>query len=203
MYPLTLIPEASSTCESVGPLAAWASAAVGAANAAETADAMRSFFIRASFRGGKILPLPFISASNLPGCLMPGRIGPSPETPSPYLPDPDQRLPGFARAALLKNVKNCRSRNPGNPRKDRLKKDFFQLPCCGGPMGAARRAAMMEMEAIPVRLKVHEFQREFTRLHLQHPQGLFAVQPPHDDPRAARAPAAPREIGRASCRERV
>jgi len=36
---------------------------------------------------------------------LPGRIGLSPETPSPYLPDPDQRLPGFARAALLKNVK--------------------------------------------------------------------------------------------------
>src|SRR5437773_4555101 len=192
MYPLTLRPEASSTCERVGALAAWASASVGAANAAETADAMRSFFIERPFVVGKILPLPFFSASNLPGCLMPGRIGPSPETPSPYLPDPDQRLPGFARAVLLKNVKNCRSCNPGNPRKDRPKMDFFQLPCCGGPMGAARRAAMMEMEAIPVRLKAHEFQREFTRLHLQHPQGLFAVQPPHDDPRAARAPAAPR-----------
>src|SRR6266480_384975 len=135
MYPLTLIPEASSTCESVGPLAAWASAAVGAANAAETAAAMRSFFIRASFRGGKILPLPFISASNLPGCLMPGRTGLSPEASSPYLPDPDQRLPGFARAALLKNVNNCRSCNPGNPPKDRPKKDFFHLPCCGGPFG--------------------------------------------------------------------
>src|SRR5207247_10473731 len=82
-----------------------------------------------------MLPLPFFSASNLPGCLMPGRIGLSSETPSPYLPDPDQRLPGFARAALLENVKNCRSRNPGNPRKDRPKKDFFQLPCCGGPFG--------------------------------------------------------------------
>src|SRR5438034_9966290 len=66
---------------------------------------------------------------------MPGRTVPSPDTPSPYLPDPDQRLPGFARAALLENVKNCRSRNPGNPRKDRPKKDFFQLPCCGGPFG--------------------------------------------------------------------
>src|SRR5712691_12044527 len=75
---------------------------------------------------------------------MPGRIGPSPETPSPYLPDPDQRLPGFARAALLKKVKNCRGCNPGNPRKDRPKKDFFQLPCFGGPSGSARGAAMME-----------------------------------------------------------
>src|SRR6266513_6103418 len=112
MYPVTLRPEASSTCERVGALAAWASASVGAANAAETADAMRSFFIERPFVVGKILPLPFFSASNLPGCLMPGRTGPSPETPSPYLPDPDQRLPGFARAALLKNVNNCRSCNP-------------------------------------------------------------------------------------------
>jgi hypothetical protein len=45
MYPFTLMPEASSTCPSVGALAAWASATVGAANAAETADAMRSFFM--------------------------------------------------------------------------------------------------------------------------------------------------------------
>src|SRR5438045_8891528 len=53
MYPLTLRPEASSTCESVGALAAWASARVGAANAAETADAMRSFFIERPFVGGE------------------------------------------------------------------------------------------------------------------------------------------------------
>src|SRR5712691_8020800 len=52
-YPLTSRPEASSTCESVGALAAWASATVGAANAAETADAMRSFFIERPFVGGK------------------------------------------------------------------------------------------------------------------------------------------------------
>src|SRR6267143_7323761 len=53
MYPFTLMPEASSTCPSVGALAAWASATVGAANAAETADAMRSFFIERPFVGGK------------------------------------------------------------------------------------------------------------------------------------------------------
>ena len=69
---------------------------------------------------------------------MPGRIGPSPETPSPYLPDPDQRLPGFARAALLKNMKNFRSCNPGNSRKDRPKKDFFQLPVAAAPLGRSR-----------------------------------------------------------------
>src|SRR2546427_10468225 len=69
---------------------------------------------------------------------MPGRIGLTPETPSPYLPDPDQRLPGFARAALIKNVKNCRGCNPGNPRKDRPKRDFFQLPYYGAPLGRAR-----------------------------------------------------------------
>src|SRR5206468_9104523 len=51
MYPLTSRPEASSTCERVGALAAWASASVGAANAAETADAMRSFFIERPFVG--------------------------------------------------------------------------------------------------------------------------------------------------------
>src|SRR6266702_4339033 len=136
MYPFTVMPEASSTCERVGALAAWASANEGAANAAETADAMRSFFMERPFVGGKSTSTAFISTSSLPGCSnLPGRIGLSPETPSPYLPDPDQRLPGFARAALLKNVKNCRGCNPGNPRKDRPKKDFFQLPSFGGPSG--------------------------------------------------------------------
>src|SRR5207247_10183889 len=80
----------------------------------------------------------FISASNMPGCLMPGRIGLSRETPSPYLPDPDQRLPGFARAALLKNVNNYRGCNPGNPRKDRPKRDCLQLPKYVGPLWAER-----------------------------------------------------------------
>src|SRR6266581_8221488 len=133
MYPLTSRPEASSTCESVGPLAAWASASVGAANAAETADAMRSFFIERPFVVGKILPLPFFSASNLPGCLMPGCIGPSPETPSPYLPDPDQRLPGFARAALLKNVNNYRSRNPEIRARIDQKRIFSTSPVAAAP----------------------------------------------------------------------
>src|SRR6266513_1156642 len=210
MYPVTLRPEASSTCERVGALAAWASASVGAANAAETADAMRSFFIERPFVGGKILPLPFISASNLPGCLMPGRIGPSPETPSPYLPDPDQRLPGFARAALLKNMKNFRSCNPGNSRKDRPKKDFFQLPVAAAPLGRTRgcydgsdfgnrrprapgpNSGGHRIGRACFHLEVHKFQRELTRLHLQHPQRLLAVQPPHDDPRVARPSAAPR-----------
>src|SRR5206468_7889238 len=100
---------------------------------------------RASFRGWeKCFRCLFISASNLPGCLMPGRIGLSPETPSPYLPDPDQRLPGFARAALLKNVNNYRGCDPGNPRKDRPKRDFFQLPYYVGPLWAERGAVMMD-----------------------------------------------------------
>src|SRR3989454_3269255 len=82
---------------------------------------------------------------------MPGRIGLSPETPSPYLPDPDQRLPGFARAALLKNVNNYRGCNPGNPRKDRPKRDFFQLPYYVGPLWAERGAVMMDaISTLPV-----------------------------------------------------
>src|SRR5207237_9889494 len=52
-YPLMVMPEAASTCESVGGLADWASAIVGASNAAETADAMRSFFIERPFVVGK------------------------------------------------------------------------------------------------------------------------------------------------------
>src|SRR6266704_513329 len=135
MYPLTSRPEASSTCESVGALAAWASATVGAANAAETADAMRSFFMERPFVGGKNTFAAFIRLE--PARLLDCRVAPDsrPKRPPPNLPDPDQRLPGFARAALLKNVKNCRGCNPGNPRKDRPKKDFFQLPSFGGPSG--------------------------------------------------------------------
>src|SRR2546423_11454863 len=112
MYPVTLRPEASSTCESVGALAAWASASVGAANAAETADAMRSFFIERPFVGGKNISAAFLFRLRTARLLDAGRFGLSPETPSPYLPDPDQRLPGFARAALLKNVKNFRAATP-------------------------------------------------------------------------------------------
>ncbi len=91
--PFTLMPEASSTCPSVGTLAACASATVGAASAAETADAMRSFFIWSVLSWvGKVLPLPFISASNLPGCSI-CRVasGFRPKRPPPYSPDPDQR----------------------------------------------------------------------------------------------------------------
>src|SRR2546427_12973081 len=66
---------------------------------------------------------------------MPGRIGPSPETPSPYLPDPDQRLPGFARAALLKNVKNCRSCNPEIRARIDQKRIFSNSSVAAGPLG--------------------------------------------------------------------
>src|SRR5207302_4925425 len=71
-----LIPEASSTCPSVGALAAWASATVGAANAAETADAIRSFFMERPFVGGKDNSTDFYFDFEPAGLLdQPGRIG--------------------------------------------------------------------------------------------------------------------------------
>src|SRR5216684_4381648 len=152
MYPLTSRPEASNTCPSVGALAAWASATVGAANAAETADAMRSFFIVSVLSWmGKILPLLFISTSNLPGCSnLPGRIGLSPETPSPYLPDPDQRT-WFRSCRTPQECEKLPGLQPWKRRKDRPKKDFFQLLYYGGPLGAGRGAVMMDaISTLPV-----------------------------------------------------
>src|SRR6266571_8239432 len=112
MYPFTLIPEASSTCPIVGALAAWASASVGAANAAETAEAIRSFFIKSVLSWWEYKRLLFL-ASSLPDCsILPGRIGLSPETPSPYLPDPDQRT-WFRSCCTPRECEIVPGRDPG------------------------------------------------------------------------------------------
>src|SRR5437879_193014 len=129
MYPLTLRPEASSTCESVGALAACASATVGAANAAETADAMRSFFIERPFVGGKNIFAAFYFGFK-PARLLDCRVG---SDFRPKRPPPTCLIPTNVYLVSLvlhssRNVKNYRGRKPRNRRKDRPKKDFFQLP---------------------------------------------------------------------------
>src|SRR6266702_5201195 len=135
-YPLMLMPEASSTCESVGALAAWASATVGAANAAETAVAMRSFFIERPFVGGKNTSAALYLGWNLPGCSTAGSHRTLARNALPLTCLIPTNVPGFARAALLENMKNYRSCNSGKRRKDRPKRDFFQLPHAT-PLGRA------------------------------------------------------------------
>src|SRR5260221_10610447 len=144
-YPLTLMPEASSTCESVGALAAWASASVGAANAAETADAMRSFFIERPFVGGKNT-----SAVSCFG-LKPARLlncrdasGFRPKRPPPTCLIPTNVYLVSLVLHSSRDVKNYRGCNPASRRKDRPKKDFFQLPYYPGAHWAERGAVMMD-----------------------------------------------------------
>src|SRR5712692_11987075 len=127
MYPLTSRPEASSTCESVGALAAWASATVGAANAAETADAMRSFFIERPFVVGKILPLPFYFGFKPARLLDAG----SHRIFRPKRPPPTCLIPTNVYLVSLvlhssRNVKKVPEPQPRKRRKDRPKKDFFR-----------------------------------------------------------------------------
>src|SRR5437660_7258848 len=129
MYPLTLRPEASSTCESVGALAACASATVGAANAAETADAMSSFFIERPFVGGKNISAAFLfRLQTCQAARLPGRTGLSPEAPSPTCLIPTNVYLVSLVLHSSRDVKNYRSRKPRKRRKDKPKKDFFQLP---------------------------------------------------------------------------
>src|SRR5882762_99447 len=99
---------------------------------------------------GKILPLPFISASNLPGCLMPGRTGLSPEAPSPYLPDPDQRLPGFARAALLERCEKLpEPQTPESGARIDQKRIFSNCRVTGSPLGRTGAVMMDAVSALP------------------------------------------------------
>src|SRR6267378_3900882 len=107
------MPEASSTCESVGALAACASATVGAANAAETADAMRSFFIERPFVGGKNTSAAFYFGLK-PSRLLDCRVAPDFR---PNRPPPTCLIPTNVYLVSLvlhssRDVKNSRSRKP-------------------------------------------------------------------------------------------
>src|SRR6266704_4667088 len=178
------MPEASSTCERVGALAACASASVGAANAAETAVAMRSFFIERPFVGGKNTSAALYLGWNLPGCSTAGSHRTLARNALPLTCLIPTNVPGFARAALLENVKIAGATNPEIGARIDQNEIFSNYRM--RPLWAARGAAMMDA------ISATAVQREFTRLHLQYPQGLLAVQPPHDDPRASRPPAGPR-----------
>src|SRR3979411_2780280 len=134
MYPLRLMREASSPWESVGALDAWASATVGAANAAEIADAMRSFFIERPLVGGKNPSAAFCLGFK-PARPLDCRVAPDfrPKRPPPTCLIPTNVYLVSLVLHSSRDVKNYRSCNPGNPRKDRPKKDFFQLPYYGVP----------------------------------------------------------------------